>query len=130
MGPKESSYLGSRSQNDSISSKFSLPADPYTWGSPISELHRESDDGLHFPDAKYDAASFNVGLRGLSNMGCMLFLLAVLLGLLFVLGLNRRDVSLLMESSIGYPVASWFNMHEQSSFGGFNLGGINATGQV
>lgn len=32
--------------------------------------------------------------------------------------------------SAGYPLISYFTKTTQSTFGGFNLGGINATGQV
>jgi hypothetical protein len=35
-----------------------------------------------------------------------------------------------MDISAGYPIISHFTKHQQSTLGGFNFGGINATGQV
>jgi len=36
----------------------------------------------------------------------------------------------ILFGSAGYPLISYFNRHEQSRLGGFNLGGVNASGQV
>jgi len=52
-------------------------------------------------------------LRGLANLGC-LFILAVGLVTLFA----------------GYPLFSYFLGTKMSTLGGYNLGGINSTGQV
>jgi hypothetical protein len=66
-----------------VTNKFSLPADPYTWGSVITGPDLEPDDYLHNPDPKYDTDSFSgFSCRGFSNVGCMLLLLFILLGLL------------------------------------------------
>lgn len=35
-----------------------------------------------------------------------------------------------LSHSAGYPIAKHFAKHDQSTMGGFNLGGINASGQV
>lgn len=35
-----------------------------------------------------------------------------------------------MDRWTGYPIASHFTSHKQTTQGGFNLGGINATGQL
>ncbi|SAM75074.1 probable KRE6-glucan synthase subunit [Ustilago bromivora] len=84
------------------------------WGDYDAEA--EPDDYLHEPDAEQDRKASNKGIfspRGILNIGT----LAVIgLGLLALFG--------------GYPVISWLTRHKTSTKGGFNLGGINATGQV
>jgi hypothetical protein len=37
---------------------------------------------------------------------------------------------MLIISSAGYPLITYFTKHSLATFGGFNIGGINATGQV
>ncbi|KAF8127642.1 glycoside hydrolase family 16 protein [Boletus edulis] len=77
----------------------------------------EPDDYLHNPDPKRDLKSDQGGTictaRGIANLGC-LFLLAAGCIALF----------------LGFPVASHLLSHKQTTQGGFNLGGINATGQL
>ncbi|KAJ6604495.1 beta-glucan synthesis-associated protein [Mycena vulgaris] len=101
----------------SISDKYSLSPDPAAWGADISPNHPEPDDFLHNPDPKRDRKNDNRGniftLRGLSNLGCLL-----------ILGIG------LITLFAGYPLISHFTSHPLSFFGGFNVGGINATGQV
>ncbi|KAJ1032390.1 hypothetical protein NDA16_000417 [Ustilago loliicola] len=84
------------------------------WGDYDAES--EPDDYLHELDAEQDRKASNKGMfspRGVLNIGT----LAVIgLGLLALFG--------------GYPVISWLSRHKDSTKGGFNLGGINATGQV
>ncbi|KAJ7783618.1 beta-glucan synthesis-associated protein [Mycena maculata] len=101
----------------SISDKFSLSPDPAAWGADISPNHPEPDDFLHNPDPKRDLKHDSRGnvftLRGLSNLGCIIILG---LGIIALFG--------------GYPIISHFTQHKLSFFGGFNVGGINSTGQV
>ncbi|TFK30804.1 beta-glucan synthesis-associated protein [Coprinopsis marcescibilis] len=101
----------------SISDKFSLSPDPVTWGSNLSPNFPEADDYLHNPDPKrdrkYDAGGSFCTCRGLSNLGCMIFL-SVGLVTLFA----------------GYPIISHFTAHPLSTMGGFNVGGINSSGQI
>jgi len=52
-------------------------------------------------------------MRGLSNLGCLL-LLGTGLVTLFA----------------GYPLITYFTKHSLKTFGGFNIGGTNASGQV
>ncbi|KAK7468726.1 hypothetical protein VKT23_003229 [Stygiomarasmius scandens] len=110
-------YSSSRSLGPSVSDKFSLSPDPAAWGADISPSHAEPDDFLHNPDPRRDRKNDNGGTfftsRGLSNLGCLL-LLGVGLVTLFA----------------GYPLITYFTKHDISFMGGFNLGGINATGQV
>lgn len=62
--------------------QFSLPADPSTW----SYLGPEADDEFHDPDIKprkrTGFLASMVTLRGAGNIGCLAFLLVVLIGLL------------------------------------------------
>ncbi|KAF8078775.1 glycoside hydrolase family 16 protein [Lyophyllum atratum] len=74
-------------------------------------------DALHNPnprrDRKHDRRGTVLTVRGLTNLGCLI-LLGVGLVALFA----------------GYPLVSHFTSKTQSLRGGFNLGGINATGQI
>ncbi|KAF9455067.1 glycoside hydrolase family 16 protein [Macrolepiota fuliginosa MF-IS2] len=108
---------GAPSVAPSISDKFSLAPDPYVWGSNISPNEPEADDDLHNPDPrrdrKHDTGGTIFTYRGLSNVGC-LTLLCVGLITLFA----------------GFPLISHFTSRKMSTNGGFNLGGINGSGQV
>lgn len=101
----------------SISNKFSLSPYPETWGAPLLMNHIEPDDDLHNPDARRDRTYELTGsiftLRGLQNIGCLTILIMGML-LLFA----------------GYPIISHFTKEGRSNQGGFNLGGINASGQI
>ncbi|KAH9950434.1 beta-glucan synthesis-associated [Amylocystis lapponica] len=98
----------------SISDKFSLSPDPAAWGDMNV---READDDLHNPDPRRDRNVDKGGYiftgRGVMNLGC-LFILAVGMLTLFA----------------GYPIISYFTRKALSTQGGFNLGGLNASGQV
>ncbi|THU80069.1 beta-glucan synthesis-associated [Dendrothele bispora CBS 962.96] len=113
----EGRRLSSRSATGSVAEKFSLSADPVAWGYDLSPSSREDDDWLHNPDPRRDKKNDSGGsmftARGLSNIGCLLLLGLLLLGLF-----------------AGFPVASYFTKKIMSTNGGFNLGGTNATGQV
>jgi len=52
-------------------------------------------------------------LRGIANLGCLFILAAAIVGLF-----------------AGYPILSHFLTKRLTNLGAFNLGGINATGQV
>ncbi|KAK7062618.1 hypothetical protein VNI00_000106 [Paramarasmius palmivorus] len=106
-----------RSTGPSISDKFSLSPDPRTWGSDISGKHAEPDDFLHVPDPVRDRKNDQGGhiftSRGLSNVGCLCILITGIVTLF-----------------AGYPIITYLTTHDMSFRGGFNLGGINASGQV
>ncbi|EPT03887.1 hypothetical protein FOMPIDRAFT_120852 [Fomitopsis schrenkii] len=101
----------------SISDKFSLSPDPNAWGAYLTPDVPESDDYLHNPDPKRDRRNDQGGniftYRGITNLGCLL-ILAVGIITLFA----------------GYPIISHFTRKSQSFVGGFNYGGVNASGQV
>jgi beta-glucanase (GH16 family) len=101
----------------SISDKYSLSPDPTAWGSNLSPDFPEADDYLHNPDPRRDRKLDHGGniftYRGFTNLG---FLILLCLGLLALFA--------------GYPLISHFRTKTQSTLGGFNLGGTNATGQV
>lgn len=111
--------LGSLSDqgNASLSDRFSLSPDPTTWGSNLSPDNPEPDDYLHNPDPKrdrkYDSGGHFMTYRGLTNLGCMITLCTGLV-VLFA----------------GYPLISHFLSEKPSTMGGFNIGGINASGQI
>lgn len=94
-----------------------MSPDPSSWGGDLSPNFREPDDELHNPDPKRDRKSDKGGTiftsRGIANLGCLVILFGGM-GMLFA----------------GYPLISHFTKKEQTTFGGFNLGGTNATGQV
>ncbi|KAF9527795.1 glycoside hydrolase family 16 protein [Crepidotus variabilis] len=101
-----------------ISEKFSLSPDPTAWGSNISPEVAEADDSLHNPDPRRDRTNDHglagiFSTRGLANLGCLALLCTGIVALF-----------------AGYPVISHFTSRTQSTLGGFNIGGINATGQI
>ncbi|PSS37591.1 hypothetical protein PHLCEN_2v607 [Hermanssonia centrifuga] len=101
----------------SISDKFAMSPDPSSWGGDLSPAFREPDDELHNPDPRRDRKSDKGGTiftaRGVSNLGCLVILFSGM-AMLFA----------------GYPILSHFLKKPQTTSGGFNLGGTNATGQV
>lgn len=101
----------------SLSEKYSLSPSPQTWGTPLHMNNEEPDDFLHNPDPRRDRKNDFAGniftRRGLENVGCLAIL---------VLGM--------MMLFAGYPLLSYFTREQQSRQGGFNLGGINASGQI
>ncbi|KAL4242135.1 SKN1/KRE6 family protein [Abortiporus biennis] len=101
----------------SISDKFALAPDPSSWGGNLDVNFREPDDYLHNPDPRRDYKTDKGGtiftVRGIANLGCLL-ILGLAMTMLFA----------------GFPIVSHFTKKPQSVNGGFNLGGMNATGQV
>ena len=66
------------------------------------------------------------------NLGCMFILAAGIIALLYAvlfLPLFLYPEHPLMVSA-GYPLITYFTMSKQSTLGGFNLGGVNASGQI
>ncbi|TFK48197.1 glycoside hydrolase family 16 protein [Heliocybe sulcata] len=98
-------------------SQFTAHSDPNAWSAHLFSNQPENDDFLHNPDPrrdhKWDRGGSMFTGRGIANLGC-LFIMAAGLITLFA----------------GYPLATYFSKHDLKFFGGFNVGGTNATGQV
>ncbi|KAG5724708.1 Beta-glucan synthesis-associated protein KRE6 [Termitomyces sp. T112] len=101
-------------QSAFLSEKYSFSPSPAQWGIPLDTP--EDDDELHNPSSDRDTLNDRGGLfslRGLTNVG---FIALLTIGILALFA--------------GYPIISHFMTNVQTTQGGFNLGGINATGQV
>jgi len=103
--------------NHTISDKYSLSADPATWGSNLYPNVPEPDDALHSPDArkgKYREHSSGSMLtrRGMANLGCLALLLAALLTLF-----------------IGFPILKFIKNGGFSGPTALNVR-VNGTGQI
>ncbi|EJD00931.1 beta-glucan synthesis-associated [Fomitiporia mediterranea MF3/22] len=98
-----------------VSDKYSFAADPNQWGANLSPDLVEEDDYLHTPEnrSKLKADKQIFTWRGIENVGCLVVLLVALVGLF-----------------AGYPIISHFTSSPLSKLGGFNIGGINASGQI
>ncbi|KAF8686382.1 Glycoside hydrolase family 16 protein [Rhizoctonia solani] len=98
----------------SFSSKYSLSPDPARWD---SHMLNEPDDELHRPDPrrdrKLDSAGTLFTARGIVNLGCLIILALGLISLFAV-----------------YPMVSYLVKRPSTTLGGYNLGGVNASGQV
>ncbi|KAF8650085.1 hypothetical protein AX16_005411 [Volvariella volvacea WC 439] len=101
----------------SLSEKYSLAPSPASWGTPLLLNVPEPDDVLHNPDPTRDRTSDQGGgyfsSRGIANLGCLLILAMGIITLF-----------------AGYPLITHLTEVQQTTQGGFNLGGINATGQI
>lgn len=66
--------------------QYSFSADPNQWGANLSPDLVEDDDYLHNPDArtKLKGEKLLFTRRGIQNVGCLVVLMAGLLGLLYV----------------------------------------------
>ncbi|CCA69988.1 related to KRE6-beta-1,6-glucan synthetase [Serendipita indica DSM 11827] len=96
-----------------ISSKYALHPNPEMWGYDVSPKSKEEDDWLHQPDKEIDSTGSIFTTRGLSTVGCLSLLAFGLVGLF-----------------LGFPLTTAILHKTMSRNGGYNLGGINATGQV
>ncbi|TEB35725.1 glucosidase [Coprinellus micaceus] len=114
----DSPYPRASSRLSTLTDKFSLAADPRAWGSDLSPDLVENDDALHNPESEpalaqnLDTKEILRNKRGLVNVGCILTLFAMIIFLF-----------------IGYPVIMYAT-HTNPMKSGYNLGGINSTGQV
>lgn len=112
--PSSSSFSKRQTNSSSIADKYSLSADPATWGSNIYSTVREADDSLHSlePQKKLDAHPFVLSSRAFANLGCLAFLLVILVGLF-----------------LGYPVLTFAQRGGFSTVTSLNTK-TNGTGQV
>jgi len=79
-----------------------------------NNLDPEADDYLHNPDPRYERDRGRCcSWRGIVNMGCITIIVVGIVSLF-----------------AAFPIVTYFMTHSLSTFGAFNLGGINGTGQV
>ncbi|KAH8822987.1 glycoside hydrolase family 16 protein [Flagelloscypha sp. PMI_526] len=84
-------------------------------------IEKEDDDWLHNPDPKLWAQTkhlrragfFSLNWRGFRDVGCLAVLILIIFG-----------------AFVGYPVTSAILEKPPSTNGAFNIGGLNASGQV
>ncbi|QRW20409.1 glycoside hydrolase family 16 protein [Rhizoctonia solani] len=99
-----------------LASTYSLDPDPEHWGTKLQLEDIEPDDDLHNPDPERDRkhdARDRIAIRGLINLGCLAILIIGLISLF-----------------AGYPIIAFFTQQSASTLGAYNLGGVNASGQV
>lgn len=97
---------------------YALKPNPAEWGSAALTMGTpEPDDDLHNPDPRRDLKNDRGGhiftARGIANLGCLFILAAALIFTFF-----------------GLPILTHLLTKKQTTQGGYNLGGINATGQI
>ncbi|KAI0353021.1 beta-glucan synthesis-associated [Trametes cingulata] len=113
----DSPYIGP-SRPLSLGDEYTLSPDPQKWGADLSLDSKEEDDELHAPEPapprgriEHDGHVFS--WRGVTNLGALVVLIAGILTLF-----------------AGYPMITAITEKPFSTLGGFNLGGVNASGQV
>ncbi|KAK1925290.1 beta-glucan synthesis-associated protein-domain-containing protein [Papiliotrema laurentii] len=115
-GPTASAApIGSNAALLNSPSQTSKEQDEMAWGG-FDHNNPEADDFLHNPDPKRDRKADRGTIftwRGLMNIGCLLVLVLCILTLF-----------------AGYPIITFYTQHHLTTNGAYNLGGINATGQV
>lgn len=97
---------------EGLGGRYSLPVDL----SLYAALGPEADDELHDPllaSSKQSKGRGKPSWRGFFNIGCVSILLTALVTLF-----------------AGYPIISYYSTHHQTTKGAYNIGGINATGQI
>ncbi|KAK0202585.1 glycoside hydrolase family 16 protein [Desarmillaria ectypa] len=111
----ETPYTLTNSTMISLSEKFSLAADPMSWGANLSLNYQEPDDALHNPTVRggkiVDDDVISFSKRGVANIGCLVILCVGLLALF-----------------VAYPILTYVQNH--SSLSSFSNLGANASGQV
>ncbi|KAG8706592.1 hypothetical protein FRC08_000955 [Ceratobasidium sp. 394] len=108
--PLMSSHHGSQV---SVTPKYAFDSGPARWNAGLVTFQPEPDDDSYNPDPHVDSTGFIFTVRGLMNLGCLSLLIVGLVGLFVV-----------------YPLLSAFLKKDLSTFGAYNLGGINASGQI
>ncbi|KAF9054261.1 beta-glucan synthesis-associated protein SKN1 [Panaeolus papilionaceus] len=101
--PTASSFATTTSRAETHRSQYSLGPSPQDWG--VELWSKDPDDDLHNPQI-HDADPGIFSARAFTNMGCLVILF------------------------VAYPLIVHFTEKRMTSQGGFNLGGINASGQL
>lgn len=107
--------VGARSSLAKLSDRYSLSHNPFEWGLDLSPNNKEDDDALHMPTTSpvSERRSWGFSKRGVGNCGC---LFVVIIGILVLF--------------IGWPVITSVQHRPLDTFGAYNIGGINSSGQV
>ncbi|KAH9837169.1 beta-glucan synthesis-associated [Rhodofomes roseus] len=116
QAPNSSRFSSQSVSSSGVTEKFNLSPDPRSWNSAIAPGIAEDDDYIHNPDPRKRGKDRDWNIftwRGLVNIGSLAVLFCGILALF-----------------AGYPIISHFTQHKQSNNGGFNVGGINASGQI
>ncbi|KAB5589699.1 Beta-glucan synthesis-associated protein SKN1 [Ceratobasidium theobromae] len=108
--------LPAQSGGHSVSAKYYLTPDPSKWDANVYDNVPEPDDPLHNPDPRRDhrndGGSSLLTVRGAANLGCLAILVLIFIILFGI-----------------YPLVDNLQ-HRTTTLGAYNLGGINASGQV
>ena len=118
--------------------KLTWPTNPNEWHLSDHSDFPESDDELYISEKgkTYPPGRKNVilsrlsSMRGLRNAGCLFILIAGIICLLFVCNLLFNNLFLTFRPSIVYPVVTFVKRTKDNYNGGYNIGGINASGQI
>lgn len=117
-GTPGATLVGSGGSKDTAASKdlndsYAIDANPFSWDTKDGQP--EADDYLHDPkdDGRGSFVSGGFPTRAICNIGALVILGAGLLALF-----------------AGYPIISEYTRNKESTKGGFNLGGVNASGQI
>ncbi|THG96277.1 hypothetical protein EW026_g5526, partial [Hermanssonia centrifuga] len=101
----------------SLGYEYTFSADLQSWASEFTPDFKEEDDAIHEPDPamrhRIERDGHVFSWRGLTNLGTLV---------MFTVGI--------IVLFAGYPIITHFTRHEPSTFGAFNIGGTNASGQV
>ncbi|KAL1946515.1 hypothetical protein VTO73DRAFT_14619 [Trametes versicolor] len=115
----DSPYIGP-SRPLSLGDDYTFSPDPQQWGADLSLDYKEEDDYLHTPEPapthkgkwiEHDGHVFS--WRGVTNLGALMILIIGILTLF-----------------AGYPMITALTSKPLSNLGAFNIGGVNASGQV
>ena len=114
------SHTGSAGSANSSATTATLDAanffvNPYSWDTMDDKA--EPDDDLHNPEIETAVQKSRcggaMGERGVLNIGVLVLLVIALLSLFG-----------------GYPIVSYYERHREGTKGGYNIGGVNASGQI
>ncbi|KZV83153.1 glycoside hydrolase family 16 protein [Exidia glandulosa HHB12029] len=93
--------------------RYAISPDPSFWKEYQDYDLEDPDDFLHNPDPKNYSRGHIFTRRGFVNLGCLFILFMGILGVFAI-----------------YPITTFVLKDDLSDFGAFNIGGINASGQV
>ncbi|PVF94156.1 beta-glucan synthesis-associated protein [Serendipita vermifera] len=111
--PEDGRARKTSDQSSILKKRFSLSPDPSSWGYDVSPKSYDPDDWLHKDEKDLNSRGSFCNSRGIPTIGCITLLALILVGLF-----------------LGYPIQDAIRHKIMSHNGGYNLGGINSTGQI